>query len=383
MNNIKTNIIDNKIHDYLNPEYLYIPILDGYKVTVKEDSNILKEDVILSNGDIDIYSPISGKVIGKSSSLLLNNNKINALVIENDFKEEVKKPKGVIRYISDYSKSEVIDLVHKYQASTVNLRRKAARIVINGIDKDPYEKTRSFLIDNYSDKILETIDSLADVLNVKEILFAINNNDSNNVINLSSHIGTYPNIKLKLMPDVYPIGFKSILLKNILTKKQIDEGVIVLNVEDVYNIYTVLKRRKPILDTLVTISGNSVETPMVVKCKIGTSMQDLIKNTCKISNDNYYVIINGLISGITLENLNSVITKDIRSIFLNTISEDKEVECINCGLCNIKCPLHLNPKYIKEHKKADKSKCIGCGLCTYICPSKINFKPYLGGNHEE
>ena len=57
MNNIKTNIIDNKIHDYLNPEYLYIPILDGYKVTVKEDSNILKEDVILSNGDIDIYSP--------------------------------------------------------------------------------------------------------------------------------------------------------------------------------------------------------------------------------------------------------------------------------------------------------------------------------------
>ncbi|MCR5223693.1 MAG: hypothetical protein K6C11_00895, partial [Bacilli bacterium] len=269
MNNIKTNIIDNKIHDYLNPEYLYIPILDGYKVTVKEDSSILKEDVILSNGDIDIYSPISGKVIGKSSSLLLNNNKIDALVIENDFKEVVKKPKGVIRYISDYSKSEVIDLVHKYQASTVNLRRKATRIVINGIDKDPYEKTRSFLIDNYSDKILETIDSLADVLNVKEILFAINNNDSNNVINLSSHIGTYPNIKLKLMPDVYPIGFKSILLKKILTKKQIDEGVIVLNVEDVYNIYTVLKRRKPILDTLVpilhlTTIGVSTELPEIV-----------------------------------------------------------------------------------------------------------------------
>jgi electron transport complex protein RnfC len=185
------------------------------------------------------------------------------------------------------------------------------------------------------------------------------------------------------MPDVYPIGFKSILLKNILNRKQMEEGVIVLNVEDVHNIYTVLKRRKPILDTLITISGNAVETPMVVRCKIGTSMQDLIKNTCKISNDNYYVVINGLISGITLENLNSVITKDIRSIFLNTISEDKEVECINCGLCNIKCPLHLNPKYIKEHKRADKSKCIGCGLCTYICPSKINFKPYVGGKNEE
>ena len=383
MNNIKTNITDNKIHDYLNPEYLYIPILDGYKVMVKEDSNVLKEEAILSNGELEIYSPISGKVIGKTSSLLLNNNKINSLVIENNYKEDVKKQTGVIRYISDYSKKDMIDLIHKYQASNVNLKRKAKRIIVNGIDKDPYEKTRSYLIDNYSDKILETVDSLGEVLGIEEIIFAINNNDSNNVINLSSHIGTYPNIKLKLMPDVYPIGFKSILLKNILNRKQMEEGVIVLNVEDVHNIYTVLKRRKPILDTLITISGNAVETPMVVRCKIGTSMQDLIKNTCKISNDNYYVVINGLISGITLENLNSVITKDIRSIFLNTISEDKEVECINCGLCNIKCPLHLNPKYIKEHKRADKSKCIGCGLCTYICPSKINFKPYVGGKNEE
>jgi electron transport complex protein RnfC len=383
VNNIKTNITDNKIHDYLNPEYLYIPILDGYKVMVKEDSNVLKEEAILSNGELEIYSPISGKVIGKTSSLLLNNNKINSLVIENNYKEDVKKQTGVIRYISDYSKKDMIDLIHKYQASNVNLKRKAKRIIVNGIDKDPYEKTRSYLIDNYSDKILETVDSLGEVLGIEEIIFAINNNDSNNVINLSSHIGTYPNIKLKLMPDVYPIGFKSILLKNILNRKQMEEGVIVLNVEDVHNIYTVLKRRKPILDTLITISGNAVETPMVVRCKIGTSMQDLIKNTCKISNDNYYVVINGLISGITLENLNSVITKDIRSIFLNTISEDKEVECINCGLCNIKCPLHLNPKYIKEHKRADKSKCIGCGLCTYICPSKINFKPYVGGKNEE
>ena len=47
----------------------------------------------------------------------------------------------------------------------------------------------------------------------------------------------------------------------------------------------------------------------------------------------------------------------------------------------MKCPVGLNPKYIKEHKKADKSKCINCGLCSYICPSKINFKECL--NREE
>ena len=383
MRNIKSEIVDDKIHDYLNPEYIYIPITDGYKLDIKENSNVLKEDVLLTNGDYHIYSPISGKVIGKTNSLLLNNQKVESIVIENDYKESIKKQKGVKRYISDYKKKELINLVESYQATKVNLNTKATRLIINGIDKDPYEKTRSYLINAYSDKILETVDALIEVLDIKETIFAINNNDTNNVINMSSHIGTYPNIRLKLMPDQYPIGFKAILLKNLLSKKQINEGVIILSVEDVYNIYTVLKRQKPILEKIVTISGNAVENSMVVKVKIGTSMADLIKHTCKIKNSKYYVVINGLISGMTLENLNTVVTNDIRSIFLNSVDETKEVECINCGLCNLKCPIHLNPKYIKEHSKADRSECIKCGLCTYICPSKINFKPYLGGNNEE
>jgi ferredoxin len=46
-----------------------------------------------------------------------------------------------------------------------------------------------------------------------------------------------------------------------------------------------------------------------------------------------------------------------------------------------KCPVGLNPKLIKMGK-GDKSKCIHCGACTYVCPSLINFKKYLGEEHE-
>ena len=379
----KNDFVEKKVHDYLNPEFVYIPIEDGFELVVKDNEHVLKEQVLMSKGDINIYTPISGYIKGKTDSIYVNNKKTNALVIENDYKEQVKKPKGVIRYISDYSKEELIDIVKSYRASKVNLDTNAKILVINGTDKDPYEKTRSYMINTYADKLLETIDALSTVFDIKETIFAVNNNDTNNVISLSSHIGTYPNIRLKLLPDIYPIGFKSILIKNVLSKKQINEGVLVLNLEDVYNIYTVLKRKKPILEKIVTISGNALENSLVIKVKVGTSMQDIIKNTCKIKLDDYYVITNGLISGITLDSLNSVITNDVRSIFLNTVDNQKEVDCINCGLCNLKCPVHLNPKYIKEHSKADKSTCIQCGLCSYICPSRINFKPYVGGYHEE
>ena len=153
-------------------------------------------------------------------------------------------------------------------------------------------------------------------------------------------------------------------------------------VEDIYNIYTVLKRRKAITEKIITISGNSIEESRVVNVKIGSNIKDIINNCCEIIDDKYFVILNGLIAGKTLKNLDQPLDYDIRSIFLNTKDQGKEKQCINCGLCNSKCPVNLNPKYLREHKKADRSRCIGCGLCTYICPAKINFKPYLGGKNE-
>lgn len=374
---------DDTVHNYLNPDYIYIPLKKGFELNIKDGDNIFKEDILLSSNQQNVYSPISGKVLGKTDSTKLNNLNIECIVIENDFKEKVNKKKGSIKYINEYSKKEMLELIKKYNACDKNLNVNCKTILINGIDSDPFEKTYSFIINTFGSKILETIDALTTILDVENTILAIKNSDSENVINLTNNIGTYPNINLKLMPDIYPIGYESVLVNNILNKKQISEGYLYLSVEDVYNIYNVLKRKKPITEKLITISGNAIEKTVVVNAKIGTSMNDLIKNCCEITNEKYYVVINGLIAGKTLTSLNNVVDYDTKSIFLNTRHEESERKCINCGLCNSKCPVGLNPKYIKEHKNADKSKCIHCGLCTYVCPSRINFKPYLGGNHEQ
>ncbi|HQC83746.1 MAG TPA: 4Fe-4S dicluster domain-containing protein [Bacilli bacterium] len=384
VNDYKSISVEKKVRDFLNPDYVYIPIPYGYSIIVKTEDHVFKEQVIIK-GDKYIYSPVSGKVIGVTDSMHIHNANINCLIIENDFEERVENRHGVSKYINDFKKEEMLELIDKYQACDINFRENAKTLLINGIDKDPFERTRSFIINSYSDKLLETIDALLTILDVQETIFTINNSDTLNVVNVSNNIGTYPNIKLKLIPDIYPLGFPSILIKNVLSKREINDGVIMLNVEDVYNIYNVLKRKKPITEKLVTVSGNAIESPLVVNVKIGTSMADLIKNVCKVCDDNYFVVINGLIAGISLKSLSSVITSSTRSIFLSTKDNSKESLCINCGLCNSKCPVHLNPKYLREHKNADKSKCIHCGLCTYLCPSKINFKTYLEGDesHEK
>lgn len=373
--------LNEEIDCFLNPDYVYIPLCEKDNVLVEVGAKVLKEEPLIKRANEIIYSSISGELIGTTESIYVNNEPSTCLVIENDFKERVFNKKGAVKYISEYNEKEFVSLIKKYGLTYSNgLKEGYKTLVINGIDSDPYEKTLSYLINNHCSKLLETIDAITSIFNLTTTIFVVSNHDNNNIINLTNHIGTYPNIRLKLVSDAYPNGFKELIIRNTLSKKQINEGYIYMTVEDIYNIYNVLKRRKPITEKLITLSGNSIETSKVLNVKIGTSLADVIASSCDIINEKYFVVINGLIAGKTLTSLNQPITNNIRSVFLNTKDKEREKNCINCGLCNAKCPVGLNPKYLKDHKKADRSKCIGCGLCTYICPSKINFKKYLNNN---
>lgn len=376
MNKIEENIV---LENYLNPDYIYVPILNEIDSIKKK--YVYKNSLVYKIDNKEYYSSISGNVLGIDNNLKINNRDIMCYKIENDFKEEVKNNKNAIKYINKYNIDELVELIKKYMPDFI-LNKKAKTILVNGLDKEYSEKTYSFIINSHSDKLLETADALSSILGIEKVFVAVSNKNTNNVVNLTNNIGTYPNIKLKMVPDVYPIGFRNVLIKNILSKNEIEQGILYLTVEDLFNIYNILKKRKPICEKYITIGGNCIQNEIVVYTKIGVKISDIIKDKCKIINDDYFVILNGLISGVTLESLNTIVTMDTRSIFLNTVDVAREKECINCGLCASKCPVHLNPKYIKEHKHADKRKCIKCGLCSYICPSKINFKECLNESQE-
>lgn len=380
---INNTQLNDEVEDFLNPDHIYIPIYSKDNILVEVGAKVLKEEPLIKRSNETIYSSISGTLIGTTESMYLNNSPVECLVIENDYKERVYNKKGAVKYISEYNEKELLALIKKYGVQEKELKGEFKTIIINGIDKDPYERTYSYLLNNHCIKILEVIDALSSIFNLENTILAINNHDNSNIVNLTNHIGTYPNIKLKLLSDAYPSGFKELVIKNTLTKKQISDGYIYMTVEDIYNIYNVLKRRKPVTEKLLTLSGNCIENSKVINVKIGSSLSEIITNCCDIINDKYFVVSNGLIAGNTLTSLNQIVTNDIRSIFLQTKNRESEKNCINCGLCNAKCPVGLNPKYLKEHKKADRSKCINCGLCTYICPSKINFKEYLNGGNNE
>lgn len=351
---------NKEIKEYLDTDYIYIPYDKDYELKIKNHELVNLNSIILTNKDKKVYSPVSGNIMGLCETII-NGRLSKAIVIENDFKE-TSKLRGSKKDISTYSKEELLQLIKEYNAYLKPLNK--SNLIINGIDYEPYEETLSYLISAHTDEILECIDALCKILEIDKCYFAIKNNDQDNVITLVNQIGTYPNIDLKLLPDLYPAGHPYVLLEEFHLK---EDTTTILTVEDIYAIYTVLKRKRPISEKLVTISGDLLTKSKVIKVKIGTNIKDIIDKEFKLKSNDYHIIINGLLSGYEINSLNAIITPEIRSVFLNSLNHNRETKCINCGLCTTYCPVGADPK---SGYKMDQ--CLHCNLCTYICPAKRN-----------
>lgn len=112
---IKNNFtILPEVEEYLNPDYIYFPLDENVKIIPEIGDTIYKEDPVLKFGEKTIFSPISGKVIGKINTLVINNQTTPCLAIENDFREKTKNKKGCVKYINEYSQTELYDIISTY-----------------------------------------------------------------------------------------------------------------------------------------------------------------------------------------------------------------------------------------------------------------------------
>ena len=385
---------DKKLFLYDKPKYVYIGVSKNDKLRVIVGDNVYIGSVIATS-DLNVYSSVSGRVVGFVDKTDTNGELIKAVKIENNFKDEYQN-KVVVDEIDNYTKREFISILKecsikgmggagfptylKYKTKT-----RIKHLIINAVECEPYITADYKIIKEKTKEILECIDAIMTINKIDDAYFVVKKNNNGIIKILNKIIGTYPKIKLTLVPDIYPMGWEKSIISYIFHKEYnelpIELDTVVNNVSTIYAIYEALKYHKPLIDRIVTFAGDGLKKSVDVFLKVGTDVSEVIE-ALGYKKDDLILVAGGPMMGTSVKE--ALITPLINAILL---FKDNKLDipdvCIRCGRCSSICPAKLSPILIKENidskelKNLHPEKCIECGLCSYICPAKILLKEHV------
>ena len=367
----KLNILfDNDIYEYLNPDYVYLPIYDGFELLKKQDDKVLINEIVVENKLNKIKSPISGVIKG-TTFLNIYNKKTKCVVIENTYEEKEKiNNKNVTltraNIISTLSENNYLSFAKMLENKNIK------NLIINGMEDEPYIQNNPFILKKYANKLLKLIDDFVNIFQIDNAFISIKSNDTDNINLFLSKIGTYPKINLSLINDYYLLAQDYFLLENMNLS---NEDSLVISASDLYKIYKLLNDELS-YTTFVSIVSPFLPKSFVVNVKNGSLIKDVLKKINIKNFDNALYICNGLMTGYEIDPDKEVITENTKGLIIINKDTFKEEKCNLCGMCYKICPVKVNPKKVMDTGIKSKS-CIDCGLCSYICPCKINLRKYL------
>ncbi|EIO3981425.1 electron transport complex subunit RsxC [Vibrio vulnificus] len=268
-------------------------------------------------------------------------------------------------------------------------------LIVNAAECEPYITADDKLLQEHAEEVLQGIEIVEHILQPKLTIIGIEDNKPEAIKALES-AAQNKDIVIRVIPTKYPSGGEKQLIK-VLTNKEVpaggipaDIGILVQNVGSLYAIKRAVIDGEPMVNRVVTLTGNTFETPRNVWVPLGTPVHALLEQFGYQADKKLpRLIMGGPMMGFSLPHANVPITKTSNCILAPTRKEISpagyEMECIRCGACAEACPASLLPQQLQWHAKAEEfdkceelnlKDCIECGACAFVCPSEIPLVSY-------
>ncbi|MCF5863454.1 electron transport complex subunit RsxC [Aeromonas veronii] len=267
-------------------------------------------------------------------------------------------------------------------------------LIVNGLECEPYITTDDRLMQQYADEIMDGIRVLKHLLKPKLTLIGVEDNKPEAIEQLTRH-ATDEDVLVKTVPAKYPSGGAKQTIE-LLTGRQVpkggravDIGIMVLNVATVFAIKRAIIDGEPLIERIVTLTGDSFKKPGNAWVRLGTPVRWLLQRFELQPEAEQRVIMGGPMMGFTLPHAMVPVVKATNCLLAPTQAElpapGPEQPCIRCSACADACPATLLPQELywysraKEYDKAEKLNlmdCIECGACAWVCPSEIPLVQY-------
>ena len=392
-----------------DPEFFYVPLSQHIgqvaKETVKVGDYVHRYEKIGEvSGKVSsmVHSPVSGKVTEIIEKPAANGKKVKTVVIKNDFKyKEIETEKRRIEEVGTFRRDEILEIIKeagivgeggaqfpthvKYDIGY----KKIDTFIVNGAECEPYLTADYTIMSNYVEDLLGGIKIAEKLLRPREVVIGIEEEN----IDIAEHIEVIIkqsrlfNVKIQVLPTAYPQGSELQLIRSVtgkeIKKSEIpgNHGIIVSNVGTVKSMYDAFTEGKPLVERVVTVSGEKVKTKGNYLLKVGTPLSHIIEQLNP--EDNAKIVFGGPMMGEEVTETSTPVVKGTSGIlFLSKdIDSVKRENCISCGYCVDVCPMGLMPmKFAESYRKEQYEKlvtvyhldnCIECGACEYVCPSRV------------
>ena len=379
-------------------------------VVAKGDAVLKGQKIAEAGGFVSapIYSSVSGKVLALEKHLNPTGNSVDCIVIENDgeYNEvEYSCPKA----LGEMSKEEILDKIGEAGIVGMGGAGFPTRVKLSPKEPDKIEyiiancaECEPYITADYR-RMLENTEELVSGMRVvlslfenAKGIFGVEDNKKDCIEKLQEAIKDEPRMEVCILQTKYPQGAERQLIYA-LTKRAInssmlpaDAGCIVDNVETLVGIHNAVINGKPLMERIVTVSGDAVVHPGNFKVLLGTNHQEVIEAAGGFSCSPEKVISGGPMMGFAMISLDTPITKTSSSILAfekDVVATSPESACINCGRCVEVCPSRIIPSRLADFAQRFNEEaflkwkgleCVECGSCSYVCPAKRQLKQSIG-----
>ena len=358
----------------------------------------------------NIHSSVSGTVLKVDKALDSSGYRRDAIFINcegDEWEDSIDKSDKIIKdcsltsqdILNKIEKAGIVGMGGATFPTHVKLTpppgTKPDLLIINGVECEPYLTSDHALMLEKSEEILVGTTIVMKALNVSRAVIGIENNKKDAISVFKKLSKEYSNIEIQPLKVQYPQGGEKQLIDAILKRQvpsgslPISVGAVVQNVGTIFAIYEAVQKNKPLVERVITVTGDHVSKPSNFLSRIGISLNELIEVAGGLPEDTGKIVSGGPMMGKALASIEIPVTKGTSGVLIiPTLAAKRKVmsDCIRCTKCITVCPMGLNPTLLMnltEYEVWDRAEmnqitdCIECGSCSFTCPSHRPLLDYI------
>ncbi|NLA05305.1 MAG: electron transport complex subunit RsxC [Firmicutes bacterium] len=397
------------------PEKVIIPLQQHIGAPCEplvEVDDSVKKGRAIGQSESFVSAPVHAGISGRVTAIGPYNHplghKVEAITIESDGLDEWDGQIRPLENLEERSPEELLGAIR--EAGIVGMGgatfpahvklsppegKAIDTVIINGAECEPYLTADHRLMLEEPENVVLGLEIMMKVLGAGKGIIAIEDNKPDAIRVMQQVVGGKPDLSVVPLKTKYPQGAEKMLIQ-VTARRQVpsgglplDVGVVNHNTGTAAAIAEAVLTGRPLIERVVTVTGEGIRRPANLKVRVGTLVSELLEFCGGLKEETRKLVMGGPMMGLAQPTSDLPVIKGTSGIVALTAAEVELYEsgtCIRCARCVDSCPMNLVPTFIAqaaEHGQFDRAEklhaadCIECGCCAYVCPARIPLTQWI------